>query len=207
MLERYNTVKIYHFMTMKTYKAKGKDLTNKDMRSVFDELYQIDQMIKNDMYVGRQTYITIRLVTIIEQFFREIIEFLLRKYPDKRPKTVELDTRLVASIVKTTSHAKKIFMTERIISQAFSFQNTIDINESMQKYGKIQIFQNNLDVMTKSGNSNGLLKREYDKFFDARHSVVHSIEQRPYLNVKKYYNMAEKLFDYTLEKNRLLWFL
>ena len=89
-------------------------------------------------------------------------------------------------------------MTERIISQSFSFQNTTDINEHMQKHGKIQIFQNSLDV-NKDGNNNGLLKYEYDKFFDTRHSIVHSIECRPYLNVRKYYNMTEKLLDYVLE--------
>ena len=183
---------------MKARKAKGKTLINSSMKAVFDDLYQINAIIKNDTYIGQQNYITIRLVTITEQFFREIMVLLLIKNPDKRPKTIELDTRLLNNVAKA-SNWQKIFMTERIISQSFSFQNTVDINKSMEKYSKIQVFQNSLNI-DKDGNNNGLLKHEYDKFFDTRHGVVHSIERQPYLNVNKYYNMTENLFDYVLEK-------
>ena len=190
---------------MVKYVAQGKNLLTHDMQSIFTELYQIEEIIKSEKYMEQQTYITIRLVTIIEQFFREIMLFLIRKYPDKRPKTIELDTRLINNIVKTTHGLEKIFMTERIISQSFSFQNTSAIIDAMQKYGKIQVFQDSLNT-SKPGNNNRLLKHEYDKFFDTRHSIVHSIEWYPYLNVNKYYDMTEKLLDYILEKVGYYWF-
>ena len=183
---------------MKARKAKGKTLINSSMKAIFDDLYQIDIMIKNDAYMGQQNYIIIRLVTITEQFFREIMVLLLMRNPDKRPKTIELDTHLLNNVVKAPNW-QKTFMTERIISQSLSFQNAIDINESMRRYGKIQVFQNSSNI-DKDGNNNGLLKHEYDKFFDTRHGIVHSIEHRPYLDVRKYYNMIENLFDYVLEK-------
>ena len=184
---------------MTIHRAKGKDLLNHDMRSIFKELYQIEKILNSNKYVGQQNYITIRLVTIIEQFFREIVGFLLKKYPEKRPQTIELDTRLIDSVVKITSEWDKAFITERLISQAFSFQNTNVINETMKKYGNIHIIQDSSKPLNPD-NRDGFLKQDYDRFFDARHSIVHSIERRPYLNVKKYYYMTEKLLDYTLEK-------
>ena len=183
---------------MAKHRVKGKKLVKHDMQAIFEELYQIDEMIKNGTYMGKQTYITTRLVTIIEQFFREVMEFLLRKYPKKRPKTIELDTRILNNIVKAPGW-EKIFMTERIISQSFSFQNTNAIDEAMREHGKIYVFQD-LSKPISNTNDSELLKYEYDKFFDARHSVVHSIELRPYLNVRKYYDMTEKLLDYMLVK-------
>ena len=76
---------------MKPRQLKGKTLSNYDMRSVFIELYQIEKMIKDGKYIEQRNYITIRLVTIIEQFFRKVMEFLFRRHPDKRPPSITLD--------------------------------------------------------------------------------------------------------------------
>ena len=51
---------------MAKYVAKGKNLLTHDMQSIFTELYQIEEIIKSEKYMEQQTYITIRLVTIIE---------------------------------------------------------------------------------------------------------------------------------------------
>ena len=55
------------------------------MSSVFIELYHIEKIIKDGKHVEQKNYIIIRLVTIIEQFFRKVLEFLFRRHPETRP--------------------------------------------------------------------------------------------------------------------------
>ena len=180
------------YSNMAKLRVKGHSLPKHNMQLVFKELYEIERMINSGKDIGQQNYLTTRLVTIIEQFFREVKAFLLRRDPYKRPPMVELDTRLIDDVIKDAQSWERIFITERLIAQGFSFQNTTSIKEAMKKHG-IDIF---------SENDKNLIKHEYDKFFDSRHSVVHSIERRPYLNVKKFYDMTEKLLNFTLEKIR-----
>ena len=48
-------------------------LKKQEMDDVFTEFYRLDEIIeKNDQHT--QNYVVIRLVTIIEQFFRKIVE-------------------------------------------------------------------------------------------------------------------------------------
>ena len=69
---------------MKLRQLKGKTLPNYDMSSVFIELYHIEKIIKDGKHVEQKNYIIIRLVTIIEQFFRKVLEFLFRRHPETR---------------------------------------------------------------------------------------------------------------------------
>ena len=184
---------------MKLRQLKGKTLPNYDMSSVFIELYHIEEIIKDGKHVEQKNYIITRLVTIIEQFFRKVLEFLFRRHPETRPQNITLDTRIINDIIKADFNRRWWHATELIISHTFSFQNTKDIADAMNTYGGIQIFSNG---STKSNHDaeTGLIRRDYDRLFEARHAIVHSIEWRPHLDVRRYYDMAEKLMNHTLEK-------
>ena len=184
---------------MTKHQLKAKRLPNYGMKSVFGELYLIEDMIKSGKYMEQINYITIRLVTIIEQFFRKVIEFLLRRHPEKRPQSVTLDTRLINNIIRADFNQKRRHAMDVIISHTFSFQNTKDIADAMNTYGKIQIFSGDSKQFSHNSKT-GLIRRDYNTLFEARHDVVHSIVRQPHLNVKRYYDMTEKLLNHTLEK-------
>ena len=127
---------------MQSRQLKGKTLSNYDMRSVFIELYQIEKMIKDGKHIEQRNYITIRLVTIIEQFFRKVMEFLLRRHPDKRPPSITLDMQALSGIINTASDKSPQYFSYVLISHSLSFQNTHDIADAMRKYGGIEVFPN-----------------------------------------------------------------
>ena len=169
------------------------------MKSVFLELYHIEKMIEDGKHVEQKNYIMIRLVTIIEQFFRKVLEFLFRRFPDKRPQNIALDTQIINNILKAYPNRRWWHVAELIVSQTFSFQNTKAIDDAMKKYGNIQIFSNG-SKQANHGAKEGLIKSDYDKLFEARHVIAHSVKCLPYLDVKRYYTMTESLLNYTLDK-------
>ena len=184
---------------MNLRQLKGKTLSDSDMKSVFLELYHIEKMIEDGKYVEQKNHIMIRLVTIIEQFFRKVLEFLFRRHPDKRPQNITLDTQIINNILKAYPNRRWWHVAELIVSQTFSFQNTKAIDDAMKEYGKIQIFSNG-SKQANHGAKEGLIKRDYDKLFEARHVIAHSVKCMPYLDVKRYYTMTESLLNYTLDK-------
>ena len=183
---------------MNLRQLKGKTLSDYDMKSVFLELYHIEKMIEDGKHVKQKNYIMIRLVTIIEQFFRKVLEFLLRRYPDKRPQNIALDTQIINDILKAGFNRRWWHVTELIISHTFSFQNTKAIDDAMYECGKMRLFSDSKRY--KLGDKSGLIMRDYDKLFEARHVIVHSVKWLPYLDVKRYYSMTENLLNYTLDK-------
>ena len=177
---------------------KGKTLSDSDMKSVFLELYHVEKMIEDGKHVEQKNYIMIRLVTIIEQFFRKVLEFLFRRYPDKRPQNIALDTQIINDILKADFNRRWWHVAELIISHTFSFQNTKAIDDAMWKHGKICIFSDS--KLYKLNDKSDLIIRDYEKLFEARHVIAHSVKRLPYLDVKRYYTMTENLLNYTLDK-------
>ena len=184
---------------MTTRLLKGKTLSNYDMGAVFKEFYSLEELINKNQTMAERNYITVRLVTVIEQFFQKVMEFLLKRYPDRGPQKVTVDTRLFPNIVETGVKYRWINITNLIISQTFPFQNTKDINDAMTTYGDAVIFADDLKQSKKNVNAE-LSMHNYNKFFDTRHNIVHTIEQRPHLDSRQYYKMTKELLDYTLKR-------
>ena len=78
---------------MTTRLLKSKTLSNYDMGVVFKEFYNLEELINKSQTMAERNYITVRLVTVIEQFFQKVMEFLLKRYPDRCPQKVTVDTR------------------------------------------------------------------------------------------------------------------
>ena len=89
-------------------------LTKQEMDDVFVEFYKLGEILgKNDQHT--QNYIVIRLVTIIEQFFRKIVEKQIENVKGGIPHEITINTNYLSSIKSTSK--------ERLISSSYSFQN------------------------------------------------------------------------------------
>ena len=87
-------------------------LRKQEMDDVFTEFYRLDEILgKDDQHT--KNYIVIRLVTIIEQFFRKIIEKQIENNKSKTPREITINTDYLRDIQSTSK--------ERLISSSYSF--------------------------------------------------------------------------------------
>ena len=96
------------------------------MDDVFVEFYKLDE-IQGNKDQHTQNYIVIRLVTIIEQFFRKIVEEQI-----KYGKTHNIPSEIILS-TSDFMHVPQIHK-ERLISSSYSFQSIGAISETMKLY-------------------------------------------------------------------------
>ena len=71
-------------------------LTKQEMDDVFVEFYRLDEIFgKRDRHT--QNYIVIRLVTIIEQFFRKIVEKQIENNKGKIPQEITININYLSN--------------------------------------------------------------------------------------------------------------
>ena len=68
-------------------RLRGKELADQDIEDISEEFYYLQSMVDRKSEQGDINYAIIRLVTILEQFFRFVVECSLEKDPDKTPTT------------------------------------------------------------------------------------------------------------------------
>ena len=106
-------------------------LKKQEMDDVFTEFYRLDEIIeKNDQHT--QNYVVIRLVTIIEQFFRKIVEKQIENKKGEIPKEITINTNYLGDMQSTSK--------ERLISSSYSFQNVEDIIRTMNDFQIRKVF-------------------------------------------------------------------
>ena len=179
--------------------VKGK-MPEGDIYDVFVEFYQLGVDMKKSSTEYQNEYIVVRLVTILEQFFRCVIELELKRHPENIPRKITLDTQSMNDIICTVSKGSRRITLELIASYSYSFQNTKSI-ENMQQYSKTPIFEDE-SRLPKHGCQNSPTKQDYDELFETRHQIVHSVDRIPYLDVEKYYSMTEDLLEHVLKQVR-----
>ena len=130
-------------------------LKKQEMDDVFTEFYRLDKIQKNEDQ-DMQNYIVIRLVTIIEQFFRKIIE---KRIKDGNTKNIQIEITLNINDFMNAPQISK----ERLISSNYSFQNMDAITDVMKQYDVINPFQN--EEISKS----------FQELFKLRHDTVHTV--------------------------------
>ncbi|WOV92373.1 MAG: tetratricopeptide repeat protein [Candidatus Nitrosoabyssus spongiisocia] len=125
-------------------------------------------------------YVIIRLVTVFEQFCRQIIsEQIKNKKFKKLPNEITLKSQSLDNL--------KILSKELIISSSYSFQSVNSIS-NLKDYD-IQIVDDDLLA-------------DMDKLFTSRHDVVHTVMPTKY-NINNGYDITEKLILDILEKSVL----
>ena len=70
---------------MANRRLRGKDLVYQDIEDIIGEFYQLKLPVDGKSEQDDTNYSIIRLVTILEQFFRFVVECGLEKDPDKTP--------------------------------------------------------------------------------------------------------------------------
>ena len=153
------------------------ELKNQDINDVFREFYRIEEVLdRTEWYV--QSYVVVRLVTIIEQFFRGIVVIQLRDGRMKPPQEIVLR---VDNLKNATSVS-----TEVVISASYNFQN---INA-------IEKFLHDANIISNSHIQNKIEIKKLKKLFEFRHNIVHTVSlPKPNIRLRDYHAKAEELMQ------------
>ena len=157
------------------------ELVKQEMTDVMAELYNLDDIL-NDTNQHTRNYVVIRLVTVIEQFFRKIVEKKIHddKLGNYIPDQLKLDKQTFMNITSTTKAT--------LISSSYSFQSVSEIKEIMKQFNVRNPFSNSSNT-----------EKEFETLFQFRHNTVHSVVSS-YLEIKKYYQITEDLIKNTLHQ-------
>ena len=151
------------------------------MSNILEQYFNIENFLDDDKQHVKE-WIIIKLVTVIEQFCREIIKKQLdSKKHKKLPPEFSINVQYIDRAKKIDTHA--------LIASQYNFQNIDSITVLRKTYGVNYSFsmQVNADI---------------EKLFDTRHDIVHTTIKQNY-DVKKGYYVVEKLFKTILEKSSL----
>lgn len=159
-------------------------LPGQSVHYVLAEFYRLKDMVNEDMEEHQENYLVIRLVTVIEQFFRCVVEIKLKDGTIVTPEAVTLGTHIIDEIASSVSRSSKRTIKNRIISLTYSFQNISAITAIA---GPKIISPSKMDSL--------------DKLFKHRHNLVHSVDQ-PFLSfkeIKENYDIAEEIMRRVLD--------
>lgn len=176
---------------MKPRPLRSRSIPEQHIEDVFAEFYRLDSIIKAGGEYQRN-YVITRLVTIIEQFFRNIVEDRLYNLNGKAPRKMELDPAIIDEIAAIHSKEEREITRELVISINHKFQSGDEIKDTMKEYG-VEVFWN------ERKKTSGLKKESYDELFGLRHKIVHTFEQPP-SKIRKYYELTEELFKHVLDQ-------
>ena len=156
-------------------------LLKQQMSNVLEQYFDIENFLDDDQQHVKE-WVVIKLVTVIEQFCREIIKTELdsKKYI-KLPLEFSINVRHL-------DRAKKID-TNALIASQYNFQNIDSITILRKTYGVNYSFSSQVCS-------------DIEKLFDTRHDIVHTTIKQNY-DIKKGYYTAEKLFKTILKNSSL----
>ena len=157
-----------------------KSLLNQDMDKILGHFFKLEDFSDHpDDYI--QEWLIIKLVTIIEQFCREIIRNQIDNNID-----IQLPQEFHITVAKL-DRAKKI-STGSLIASQYNFQNMKIIIDELKRY--------NID-----GFLEGINKNDLDELFRIRHDIIHTISSTQNYNIKNGYNTIRNLLKKILEKS------
>ena len=145
--------------------VKSKKMSNQSLYDVVEDFYQLDHDMINDVSEHANNYTIIRLVTIMEQFCRCVVEARLEKHTDQIPQKIEINHQLLDDLIENVLSGTNGDIKNAIISMSYSFQDVYSICREM----------NNLGLL----NGPSELKNkiiELEPLFQARHALVHTVE-------------------------------
>ena len=171
---------------------KTKDLPNQTMDDVFEEFYRLKDIIQESMKNHEKNHAIIRLVTIIEQFFRCVVEIRLEDMPEHIPPKMEIDPRIIDSISDKLFQNTSTGIKNHMISLTYSFQNTHSIHDVM----------NSLGLPTWHDDPKSAKEREkFEELFQSRHGLIHTVDRQSlsYDAIMNYHVMTEQLMHVVLD--------
>ena len=107
---------------MKTHQLKSKEVPQLSMDEAFVKFYTLESILNDE---NQKNYIIIRLVTIIEEFCRNLIWSKLISTPIKSTKRkIELEIPVIDDLIATVTKGTRRITKEEIIAASHSFQHT-----------------------------------------------------------------------------------
>ena len=172
-------------------RLRGKELAYQDIDDIFEEFYLLQSMLERKSEQQDIVYSITRLVTILEQFFRFVVECALEKNPDKTPSTIEMEPRMIDSVSERLADIPEKYIRNYVVSLSYSFQNQRDIISMMDAFG----------MLNKENNIRKMIEDLAD-LFQLRHKVVHTVERQSVSleRIKKYHADVETLMQKTLDE-------
>ena len=152
------------------------------LADVFGELIYTENLLKKKKKPYIQNYITIRLVTVLEQFCRQLIEYKIDQQTSdgasiKRPSTIQIETNDLHKIKEITA--------SNLIATSYNFQNTESITENLKIY----------NIKNSWPDGNEQIKNQIDELMRNRHNAVHTVSKIQY-DVKQGYDAVEALMKH-----------
>ena len=171
---------------------KTKDLPNQTLDDVFEEFYRLKDIIQESMKSHEKNHAIIRLVTIIEQFFRCVVEIRLEDKSEHVPSKMEIDPRIIDNISDRLFQNTSTDIKNHMLSLTYSFQNTHSIYDTMGRLG----------LPTWSDDPKSAKERErFEELFQSRHGLIHTVDRQslPYDVIMSYHVMTERLMRAVLD--------
>ena len=159
------------------------------MYSVFKEFYSLEPLIRQGMEDRSKNYMVIRLVTVVEQFFRCVVENRFRKYPNLVPHEISISKQAIDNMFADAEWSMNGETKLALVSATYSFQSAWSIKKEMKRFSLFdEALENKVDCL--------------DTLFRMRHTLIHTVEPRlcNVSTLKKYYDAIEEIMKMTLDK-------
>ena len=151
---------------------------------MFEEFYRLKDIIQESMKSHEKNHAIIRLVTIIEQFFRCVVEIRLEDKSEHVPSKMEIDPRIIDNISDRLFQNTSTDIKNHMLSLTYSFQNTHSIYNTMGRLG----------LPTWSDDPKSAKERErFEELFQSRHGLIHTVDRQSlsYDVIVSYHVMTE----------------
>ena len=153
---------------MKKRIVRGRQLTNQSLYEVIEDFYRLSDGINEEQSESTNNYSIIRLVTIMEQFCRCVIEERFENHAELIPQKIEIEHDLLDDLLETVLPTADGGVKNAIISMSYSFQNVHTICEEMQNFG----------LLDRQNELRGKIMK-LEPLFQIRHVLVHTVEPWP----------------------------
>ena len=155
-------------------------LSNQDIYDIFEQFFDLEHYL-DTTEMNIKEWVIVKLVTIIEQFCREVIKrHIDNKIYTQLPKEFQVN-------IDDLERAQK-FTTGFLIVSQYNFQNTSIISNTLKTYKINNIFIKNN-------------KQKIEELFKIRHNIVHAMLKQDY-DIKNGYDATEILLRQILRQSK-----
>ena len=155
-------------------------LSNQDIYDIFEQFFDLEHYL-DTTEMNIKEWVIVKLVTIIEQFCREVIKrHIDNKIYTQLPKEFQVN-------IDDLERAQK-FTTGFLIVSQYNFQNTSIISNTLKTYKINNIFIKNN-------------KQKIEELFKIRHNIVHTMLKQDY-DIKNGYDATEILLRQILRQSK-----
>ena len=157
------------------------ELKKQKIDDIFKEFYRLEEILNSNEWHA-QSFINIRLVTVIEQFFRQIVMIQLDNSKMRPPSEIILKTQDLSNINSVTP--------EFVISTSYPCQNVDQLRAILN--------QTNLPNVIPCLDNSGVTLDDFAELFNMRHNIVHTVSLQTQ-NLTQYHKLIEMLMICVLD--------